>query len=184
VVPLKLPVLNIPLLLRIIKMENKSKSEQIRLALAERGPSTAAELAEGVDIEIKNVGALLAYDLKHGRLVRGWRGKIRIYGLPGTINNPSPSPSLVPLRRAKRYVSRLARQRQSVELQMPDIEPGDNFKTLSEKARQCEQENNFTDAAPLWLIAADFATKEANQFWCRSRSDFCVRGWKYPEVNQ
>ncbi|CVF28909.1 Uncharacterised protein [Serratia marcescens] len=182
---MKLPALNIPLLLRIIKMENKSKSEQIRLALAERGPSTAAELAEGVDIEIKNVGALLAYDLKHGRLVRGWRGKIRIYGLPGTIDNPSPSPSLVPLRRAKPYVSHRTQQSKAVErMRMPDIEPGDNFTTLSEKARQCEQANNFTDAAPLWLIAADFATKEANQFWCRSRSDFCVRGWKYPEVNQ
>lgn len=169
-------------------MENKSKSELIRLALAERGPSTAAELAEGIDVEVNLVGALLAWDVNHGRIVRGWRGNRRIFGLPGSIDNVSPLVIQPVKSRAHRTLApkpRASRQNHGPDvLQMPDVAPGDNFRTLSEKARQCEQVNNFTDAAPLWLIAADFAAKEVNQLWCRSRSDFCVRGWKYPEVIQ
>ncbi|MDP8639004.1 ANR family transcriptional regulator [Serratia marcescens] len=150
---------------------NKSKSELVRLALAERGPSTAAELADSLDVEVNNVGALLTWDINHGRIDRGWKGKLRIYGLPGTIKNPSP------------VIPRAVRKKiEPLELPRPDITVDDSFWSLAEKARLCEQVNQFADAAPLWLVAADLATSAINQHWCRSRSDFCVRGWKYPEV--
>ncbi|HHQ6625315.1 TPA: ANR family transcriptional regulator [Serratia fonticola] len=143
-------------------MDNLNKTESLRQALTILGPSTSKELGAYTGITAHLISALLTRDLNKGTLQRGWKGKERCYGLPGTL---------------KRVAPKIIRDGKSNELRVPS---GDYY-LFASQARSFEQHNCFDDAAPLWLKAAAAARHEVNELWCEARAKFCNRGWKYPQ---
>ncbi|TQI78738.1 hypothetical protein FHU10_1221 [Serratia fonticola] len=146
-------------------METTNKTESLRKALTILGPSTSEELAAYTGIKANLVSALLINDLNKGKLLRGWKGKERCYGQPGSIKRIAPK------------IIRASKVDEPIQRRTPS---GDYY-LFAAQARSFERRNCFDTAAPLWLKAAAAARHEVNELWCEARAKYCNRGWKYPE---
>ncbi|WP_025122400.1 MULTISPECIES: ANR family transcriptional regulator [unclassified Serratia (in: enterobacteria)] len=147
-------------------MENLNKAESLRQALAILGPTTSQKLSQFTGFPVSMISPLLGTDLKSGRVVRGWNGKQRIYGLEGTIDNPSPSRLELPTpvrTRTERSDGR--------------------HLTYAEQARALERADDFDSAVPLWFRAANHAVNPENVNFYQCRAEFCevarIKSWSY-----
>ncbi|MBL5859523.1 ANR family transcriptional regulator [Serratia fonticola] len=146
-------------------MDNQNKTESLRQALAVLGPSTSKELGAYTGITAHLVSALLTRDLNKGTLQRGWKGKERCYGKPGSM---------------KRVASKIIRE-SKLGVPVPRDTPSGDYYFFADQARHLEQHNCFDDAAQEWLKAAAVARHYVNELWCEARAKYCNRGWKYPQ---
>ncbi|EOW2415355.1 TPA: ANR family transcriptional regulator [Yersinia enterocolitica] len=151
-------------------MESLSKTDSLRQALQVLGTATGRELANFTGLPIDRVGALLACDIRKGRVVRGWNGKIRCYGMAGTLQDTGSVVGNVCSGKSKGKVRYL-----------PLGVTNPAFRALAQKAVALEQQFKYSSAMSAWLAAADASMLLVNEQWCLSRAMFCEsaqsKGW-------
>ncbi|CNJ92639.1 Uncharacterised protein [Yersinia mollaretii] len=143
-------------------MENLSKTDSLRQALNILGTATGRELANFTGLPIDRVGALLACDIRKGRVVRGWNGKIRCYGMAGTLQDTGSIAGKAGSVTGKNKVRYL-----------PLGVTNPEFKALTLKAVSLEKQSKYARAMSVWLLAADVSMLIVNEQWCLTRAKFC-----------
>lgn len=143
-------------------MENLSKTDSLRQALNILGTAPDRELANFTGLPIDRVGALLACDIRKGRVVRGWNGKIRCYGMAGTLQDTGSIAGDVGSVTGKNKVRYL-----------PLGVTNPEFKALTLKAVSLEKQSKYACAMSVWLLAADVSMLIVNEQWCLTRAKFC-----------
>ncbi|MCW6586188.1 hypothetical protein NFB41_17195 [Yersinia ruckeri] len=133
-------------------MENLSKTDSLRQALQVLGTATGRELANFTGLPIERVGALLACDIRKGRVVRGWNGKIRCYGMDGTLQDTGSMVGKLGSKTGRNKVRHLP-----LGVTNPD------FRVLALKAVSLEKQSKYARAMSVWLLAADASMLIVNE---------------------
>lgn len=143
-------------------MENLSKTDALRQALQELGTATGRELANFTGLPIDRVGSLLASDISKGRIVRGWNGNTRCYGMASTRKETVSTSVKSSPRTGKEKLRYLP-----LGVTNPD------FMALALKAASLEKQFKYDRAMSVWLLAADTSMLLINERWCLTRAKFC-----------
>ncbi|AJJ59111.1 ANR family transcriptional regulator [Yersinia pseudotuberculosis] len=154
-------------------MESLSKTDSLRQALEILGTATGRELANFTGLPIDRVGSLLASDISKGRIVRGWNGKTRCYGMAGTLTDTGSLAGKSGPRYWKNKSIRTTKANSSKLRCLPLGVTNPEFQTLTLKAVALEKQSKYASAGPVWLAAADISMLIVNEQWCLTRAKFC-----------
>jgi hypothetical protein len=169
-------------------MENLSKAESLRQSLRIHGPSTSQALGDYTGIPIATVAALLGNDINKGDIIRGWRGKKRIFGLPGTLTALEMSAPVREKTAPHRAKGSSWAEPERATWVKPHREMGIPARCMEPAglAVSAEQREAYSDAVLLWREAAHLSLRAENITWYTCRAEFCenaqVRGWFRGEV--